>query len=252
MNAKKLRSNSRFAVVALALLALAACDPFAKEKAEQAEKTRIECLEKICYGDVIPKFDSTKDAILKLNGQWYVGPKEYFSSGINGASFFWWEGKPSSSAMAVTKDMQTLLNDGKGDELSIEIFLSGRERWPTPNVGKPWEARSWEAQFEKLQKDGLQISRQQVRPDLEVITFVKADGKPYDTTFYIATKQKNIRGADLPGISCLSATETCSTGDFWQDDVYARLRFHTKHAQDWPAIHQEVIRILNLAKIVQS
>jgi hypothetical protein len=88
MKAKKIRLTSHVAVVALALLALTACDPFAKEKAEQAEKTRIECLDKLCYGDIIPKFDSTKDSILKLNGQWYVGPKEYFSSGINGAYFF--------------------------------------------------------------------------------------------------------------------------------------------------------------------
>lgn len=240
----------RVASAVFCLFALTGCGPSEKQLAARAEATRIDCLDKICYGDVAPKVDNMKEVTLKLNGQWYAGPKEYFSSGINGAYFFWWEGKPRSSAMPVPKDMQTLLNDGKGDESSIEIFLTGRQRWPTPNVAKPWEARGWEAQFEKLQRDGFKISRQQVRPDLEVVTFVKADGKPYNTTFYIATRQKNMRGADLPGISCLSVTETCSTSDFWQDDVYARLRFHIKHAQDWPAIHQEVIRVLNLAKKV--
>lgn len=252
MNAKQIQLMSRCAVTALTLLALTACDPFAKEKAEHAEKTRIECLDKICYGDVAPKFDHLNEALLKLNGQWYLGPKEYFSTGNPVSGFEWWEHKPISRGMKRPPEMQALAVDGKGYDFSIEIFLTGRQSWPTPNVEKPWEARGWEAQFQKLQKDGFKISRQQVRSDLEVVTFVKPDGKPYNTTFYIATKQKNIRGADLPGISCLSVTETCSTGDFWQEDVYTRLRFHIKHAQDWPAIHQEVIRVLNLAKKVQS
>lgn len=239
----------RLAGTALSLVVLTACDPFAKEKAEQAEKTRIDCLDKICYGDVAPKFDHMNEAPLKLNGQWYVGPKEYFtSSGARG--FEWWEHKPISAAMKRPPEMQALAVDGKGYDFSIEIFLTGRQSWPTPNVEKPWEARGWEAQFEKLQKDGLMITRQQVRADLEVVSFVSADGKPHDAAFYIATKQKNIRGADLPGISCSSSSKTCGTGDFWQEDVYARLRFHIKHAQDWPAIHQEVIRVLNLAKKV--
>ena len=230
----------------LCLLAMTGCGPSKKQLAARAEATRIDCLDKICYGDVAPKIDNTKDAVLKLNGQWYTGPKMYFSTGMNGGGFYW------ASKHPMFKGGQYHESNQDHSDKAIEIFLTGRQRWPTPNVAEPWEARGWEAQFEKLVKDGLKISRQQVRPDLEVVTFVKADGKPYDTTYYIATTQKNIRGADLPGISCLSVTETCSTGDFWQDDVYARLRFHIKHAQDWPAIHQEVIRVLNLAKKVQS
>ena len=251
MKAIQIQWMPRVASAALCLLALTGCGPSEKQLAARAEATRIDCLDKICYGDVAPKIDNTKDAVLKLNGQWYVGPKQYFtSSGARG--FIWWKRKPLTTVESRPPELAALIADGKGYDFSIEIFLTGRQSWPTPNVEKPWEARGWEAQFEKLVKDGLKISRQQVRPDLEVVTFVKADGKPYDTTFYIATKQKNMRGADLPGISCLSVTETCSTGDFWQDDVYARLRFHIKHAQDWPAIHQEVIRVLNLAKKVQS
>lgn len=190
MNAKQIQLMSRCAVTALTLLALTACDPFAKEKAEHAERTRIECLDKICYGDVAPKFDHLNEALLKLNGQWYLGPKEYFSTGNPVSGFEWWEHKPISRGMKRPPEMQALAVDGKGYDFSIEIFLTGRQSWPTPNVEKPWEARGWEAQFEKLQRDGFKISRQQVRPDLEVVTFVKADGTPYNTTFYIATKQK--------------------------------------------------------------
>lgn len=141
MTVLRTRLLQSMALALFTVLTMTGCGPSEKQPAAQAEATRIDCLDKICYGDVAPKIDYMKEEILKLNGQWYVGPKEYFSSGINGAYFFWWEGKPRSSAMPVPKDMQTLLNDGKGDELSIEIFLTGRQRWPTPNVAKPWEAR---------------------------------------------------------------------------------------------------------------
>ena len=245
MKAIQIQWMPHIASAALCLLAMTGCGPSEKQLAARAEATRIDCLDKICTGDVAPPRNELTDDLIKLNGQWYVGPKEYFSS-VRSSGFYW----PSKHPMFKGGNYPER-GQGVADAV-IEIFLIGRQSWPTPNVEKPWEARGWEAQFEKLVRDGLKISRQQVRPDLEVVTFVKADGKPYDTTFYIATKQKNIRGADLPGISCLSITETCSTGDFWQDDVYARLRFHIKHAQDWPAIHQEVIRVLNLAKKVQS
>ncbi len=233
----------------LCVLVMTGCGPSEKQLAAQAEAIRIDCLDKICpgNGDVEPKRDHTKDALLKLNGQWYLGPKEYFASG-SGAAFYW----PSKTPFTGTPDGQPWPEQRQSyADVAIEIFFTGRQSWPTPNVAKPWEGRGWEAQFEKLVKDGLKISRQQVRSDLEVVSFATADGKPYDAEFYIATKQKNIRGADLPGISCSSASKTCTTGDFWQDDVYARLRFHIKHAQDWPAIHQEVICVLNLAKKVQ-
>ena len=144
-------------------------------------------------GMLRPKVDDTKDELLKLNGQWYISPKKYFSS-VRSSGFYWPGKQPMFKGGNYPERGQDVAN------AVIEIFLIGRQSWPTPNVEKAWEPRNWEAQFEKLVMDGLKISRQQVRPDLEVVTFVKADGKPYDTTFYIATKKKNIRGADLPGI----------------------------------------------------
>jgi hypothetical protein len=36
------------------LVAIAGCDPFEKGRKEQAEKTRIECLDKVCEGDSPP------------------------------------------------------------------------------------------------------------------------------------------------------------------------------------------------------
>jgi len=81
----------------LALL-LAGCQPSEQQRAKWAEEKRIECLDKLCEGDKPPQPQPGMVSI-KLNGQWFVGPEEYFSSGINGASFEWWDHKPLSRSM---------------------------------------------------------------------------------------------------------------------------------------------------------
>lgn len=58
---------------------LAACEPSKEKQAQLAEEKRVECLDKFCEGDVVPRRDFAKDGLLKLNGQWYLGPKEYLA-----------------------------------------------------------------------------------------------------------------------------------------------------------------------------
>ena len=252
----KRTSLTRWPVTALlVLLSLSACGPSDKQRAAGAEEQRVQCLDKLCYGDVIPKFDSTKDAIMKVNGQWYVGPKEYFSTGNPISGFEWWEHKPISRGIERPPEMQALAVAGEGYDFSIEIFLTGRQSWPTPNVAKPWEAGTWTKEFNRIQAEGLRMQRKTVTPQLDVISFFYADGKAYDTTYYVATQQKSIRGSEPPIASCrtdiLNPNARCFSNEFWQPDVFADFRFRAKHAPDWPAIHQEIIRVLNLAKKVQ-
>jgi hypothetical protein len=241
-----------FFVLALGV-GLTACGPSEKQLAAGAEATRVDCLDKICpgNGDVTPKIDSTKDAILKLNGQWYVGPKEYFASG-EGAAFYW----PSKTPFTGKPDGQSWPEQRQPFyDVAIEIFFTGRQRWPTPNVEKPWEGATWAKEFNRIQAEGLRMQRKTVTAQLDVISFFYADGKAYDTTYYVATQQKSIRGSEPPVASCrtdiLNPNARCSSNEFWQPDVFADFRFRAKHAPDWPAIHQEIVRVLNLAKKVQ-
>ena len=254
MNLLKHNFVTKLLALGFTLLGLTACDPFEKQRAEQAEKTRIECLDKLCYGDVLPvKIPNT--AIFKLNGQWYVGPNEYYtSSGPRG--FIWWQHQPLSSGSTQPPELETLIADGKGYDVSIEIFFTGRQRWPTPNVEKPWEAGTWVKEFDRIQAEGLRMQWKTVTPQLDIVSFSYANGKAYDTTYYVASQQKNIRGGEAPVAICrsdkLNPNARCFASAFWQDDVLADFRFRAKHAQDWPAIHQEIIRTLNLAKKEQS
>lgn len=252
MKASQIKRLLSLAAPAFSVVVLTACGPSEKQLAERAEAARIDCLDKICpgNGEVTPKFDYTKDALLKLNGEWYVGPKEYFSSGHNGAVFYWPSKQPGFKGGAYPEEKQ------KFYEKSIEIFLTGRHRWPTPNVEKPWEGATWAKRISRMESEGYQTERTKLNPSLELVRFRFPDGKTYSTNFYVATEERRVRGGEPPVLACDVSTpphpqDSCTAGEYWQADVYADFRFRAKHASDWPEIHQEIIRVLNLANKVQ-
>jgi hypothetical protein len=233
-------------------LALAACGPNESQKQEIAEKKRIECLDMLCDGDVEPKREIAKEVVFKRNGQWYVAPKDYFAAG-DGAAGFYWPGR------------QPLYNAGRSPEIqgkkfydvAVEIFLTGRQRWPEPQVEKPWErVEGMPPYWRELQSRGMTIKRNPVAPNLERVEFTKADGTRDRTVYYVATEQKRLRGNGPPILSCDVSMpphphDRCFGGGYWQNDVLADFRFRATHAADWPAIHQEIVRVLNLAKKAQ-
>lgn len=235
--------------VLAAVFVLGACGPNDSQKQEIAEKKRIECLDKFCEGDVEPTRRIASEVALKLYGQWYIAPKYYYSTGMNGAAFYW----PSR------KNREDVPQNERVDAYAhtVEILLTGRQRWPDPHFKMPWKGESWEARFSELQKQGLRIERQTLRPELERIRFFDAQGHQYRLEYYLATQQRKVRGDGVPGVACdlpdqkPRALPRCTGGVFWQEDIYADFRFHAQHAADWPAIHQEIVRILNLAKKVQ-
>lgn len=246
------RMNSIKCVLVTSLIALVACGPSEKERAVIAEQRRIDCLDKFCQGDLEPKRNMATEVALKLNGEWYVGPKEYFSTGKNGGGFYWPSKHPMFRGGNYPEGMQEFPSK------AIEIFLTGRQRWALPQTITPWNGRGWEGRFDELQKQGLHILRKQLTPELERVSFIDTQGKQYRHEYFLLTQQRNTRGDGLPGVACdlhAGATpnsyHTCTGADFWQEDVFADFRFHVQHAEDWPAIHAEVLRVINLLKKVQ-
>ena len=63
------------------------------------------------------------------------------------------------------------------------------------------------------------------------------------------------RGDGPPIAFCLNEPpghySNCAATEFWQPDIYADFQFSAKDAKDWPEIHQEIIRVLNLLQKVQ-
>ena len=249
MKASLTRTGIGAAGFALGLMCLSACDPFEKQRVAGAEEQRIQCLDKLCYGDTPPR-QEPDTAIFKLNGQWYVGPTEYFSSGRNGGGFYWPSKHPMFKGGSYPERGQDVADS------VIEIFFTGRQRWPTPNLEKPWEGLPWTKKVERMGTDGFSMERVQLSPILDKVHFRQADGKLYDAEFFIAIQEKRMRGAEPPVLACTISIprrtdDSCKSGEYWQPDVYADFRISAKHANDWPAIHQEIIRVLNLAKKVQ-
>lgn len=228
------------ATTGLCLLVMTACGPSEKQLAAQAEATRIDCLDKICAGDVAPKFDHMNEALLKLNGQWYLGPLEYFtSSGPRG--FIWWKQKPMTTVESQPPELEALIKDGKGYDFSIEIFL-----------GTPKEAAPQKSMYQTLleiEKKGLLLEKQTLRSGLQV--WRTRENNRLETWF-VATSLKKPTG-DLPTIACRGddpINYRCTGGFRLSPDVVASMRFRAVHGSDWPEIYAETTRILNLLKKV--
>ena len=235
------------ACLALCVTVLTACGPSEQRKAELAEQKRVDCLDKLCQGDVEPQHAATEVA-LKLNGEWFIGPRKYFTTGKNGGGFYWPSRHPTYAGGEYPEAQQDFPSK------AIEIFLTGRQRWPDPKIVAPWENGSWEKRFAALQKGGLRMERGQLRPGLERVRFFDAQGQ-YRREYFLATQENLPRGNSLPAIACdlypdsaPKALPWCTGGFFWQEDVYADFRLHAKHANDWPEIYLEITRVLQLLR----
>jgi len=235
--------------VLIGCLLIGACDPFKEQREAAVERKRIDCLDKLCDGDVEPKRNLSTEVAMKLDGQWYVGPKYYYSAGKNGGGFYWPSRHPMFKGGNYPEAGQEF-----GDK-AIEVFLTGRTRWPQPDVLEPWRQDGLTERLDQLRRQGHQLQREQLRPELEVWRVRRSDGAPY-MDFYVATQQKRIRGEAPPTLGCSadrgpSDRNTCAAGEYWRPDIYADFRLSAAHAEDWPEIHSEIVRVLNQLTKVQ-
>ncbi|MDO9314999.1 MAG: hypothetical protein Q7T97_10685 [Burkholderiaceae bacterium] len=220
----------------LAATLLAACGPSDKQKAQWAEEKRIECLDKVCDGDVPPKV-ALDESVMKLNGQWFIAPRRY-AMGFAGLSFYW----PSKTPATGRADGQSYPERGQDFyDVGIEVFLSHHDG-----------AMSGPSRYDHLRQaeaEGRLISKEVPRPELEVWHTRETDGRGpglwYVATQYIATDPN---GAVLSCRSHDPKFDRCVTAFEWKPGIAADMRFRAKHAADWPEIYQETIRVLQLIK----
>lgn len=233
LNGKRMRPLHTFSVALSSMLI--ACGPSETDRAGMVEQRRIECLDKFCEGDVEPKRDMATEAALKLNGQWYVGPKEYFSS-LGRAEFEWWEHKPVSASMKRPPEMQALASAGKGYDYSIEIFLN-----------RPKGTPPYQSLFQTLldlEAKRLVLEKASPRPGLQVWRTQEQGRLP--ETWYVATDLR-LPTNEPPVVVCRGDEPTknrCSGGFLWTPQIAAGVRFRATHAPDWPEIYLEIHRIL--------
>lgn len=230
-------------VAGLALLgAVAGCGPSAQEKAEFAEKKRIECLDKRCSGDVVPPHDYMKDEAFKVNGQWYIGPRVYFGH-YNRAVIYW-----PSKWPAGYEEGRAFPHKGQPFyEVAIELLFRSSHIPPEPRGYKL---------IELAEKQGWIAKRESIRPGLDALTMKHVIGpRGYyidHVTYYVATQLKGPDG--LPPVATCShksATDGGGSGFMWEPGFWVGVRMNQKHCADWPEIYTEIDRVLQQLTVVQ-
>ncbi len=236
--------------------ALWAFGPSEALRAQRAEERRLYCLDKFdtvyCPGEVEPPNpDHMRFVLQKLNGRWFIGPREYFN-GFNAATFYW----PSKTPMSGWPDPATGWPSGKAypesdqdfSEKAIEIFLWSSPANKNPDFGMKY--------LQRMEAQGRVVSKETIKPGLQA-WIVNDEHDPIARIRYVATDfvQKAPNGAYL---SCQGTnpethpeTATCTTGDVLIPGISWDTRFSGKHAQDWPQIYSEIIRVLSLLKETQ-
>lgn len=237
-----------YCVFGLAQL-LAACSPSPEDIAKYKEEERLRCLDHLCEGDKLPQYDYWKNALLKLNGQWFIGTKKYFSGGFNGATFYW----PSKTPGHTSGDFpeRALVLAGKGDMAKVWIFL---RHYPFP---KP-KTTVYQFLLNEEQRGLLLEKFMSPADDQEIWRVYDDPSRKFVSRYYVA---KNLEyappGSGYPVLSCRDRTEyqessTCTAGFMWREGISVDIRVHQRHAYDWPAIYQEIVRVLGLLEPVKN
>lgn len=220
---------------------LASCGPSQEDRARALEERRVECLEKRCEGDVLPNHDQTTDAVMKIGGQWFIGPSKYFSDFNRAAYFEWWQHRPLERGVPRPVDAQAVAVSGRGQEIVISIHLS-REQ-----LGDAGSNMS--RAFKAAQTQGRVISQSEPRPGLEVWK-VRSTRDSTPETWFVATAHVS-EDPDGALLSCWNVDDqktACTTGFKVTPGVVADVRLSPLNAADWPEIRLEVTRVLRLLK----
>ncbi|NKF23345.1 hypothetical protein [Solimonas marina] len=233
-----MRAYLRVLLFLLAYIGLTACDS-EQRTARYNERIKRECLNRICKGDRLPDFDKTTESVFKIGGHFLVAPSAYGFAPYGSAAFYW----PSKVPMR-QGDRATEFIPSKPGVLSnyfdvaIEFFIKASD-----STGETYGF------IENAQKQKKMVRRKQIRPDLERVEVEDPVGVNGISTFYVATGQKTPSGLP-PATACRDAYtyEACTSGFVWKDGLRVYVRFNHRHAQDWPEIYREIVRVLNQVK----
>lgn len=230
---------------AIGLLAftLAACEPSEAERARIAEQNRLLCLDEKCSGDVTPAYDHRKYDLLKIGGEWYIGPEEYYSAGIQGASFFWWEHRAFSKRMKLPDGLALAMLRGEGSGYTVKISMLGRVVPPEPTGYRVIQSAT---------QNGWIAERSTIRPGFERVRLTSdaksASGWRLDQySYYIASDQRGPDG--LPPVARCNhehPKDSCTTGFRSEYGFMVGAGWNQRHFLDFPEIYAEVVRIYSL------
>lgn len=231
------------------LLLLTACERVEQLKAKRVADKRLECLDKVCEGDVLPKYDTMRYTLFKRGGQLFLAPQEY--GGTSGVLQFFWPSKTPANKYGGEKDAPEFTPSKPGQnsnfyDVGIEIHLR--------STSFPSEPRGYRL-IEMAQAKDWIANRTTVRKGLDQVRMKPVpgpDGRRIDyVTYYIATEIKGLDGLPPVGVCSHDDSRNGGGGGFmWRDGVFAGISMNQKHCNDWPEIYTEVVRVLQLINMV--
>lgn len=216
--------------VLVLVVGLTACGPSEKQLADQ---TQIECLDKLCYGDVLPK-TSPANSVVKIGGRYFSVPKEY-GNGLIGLVFYC----PSKTPLTGPAHEKDSLEKGlKPFHTRIEMFPKS-----TP---APIELSDLVATAVEQGRPTTPVSRSK---DLEVITVQLRPEPTNQTSIFIARNATFPSGKPaVAGCGRREPDDVCSAYFAWDKNLSVTVRFNQRHAEDWPQIYAEIARVMSLVK----
>ncbi|WP_263556517.1 hypothetical protein [Paucibacter sp. B2R-40] len=212
-------------------LTLFGCGPFEQQKAEQR---RIDCLNKPCEGDVVPKVSAGNEA-MKVGGRYFSVPKAY-RDGFTGVNFYWPSKTPNTGPP--TEGGAFPEKGQRFYEAAIELFFVDEPA--------PIELSDMIAMAEKKGRPVTLVSQS---TNLDVVTVQLREQPTELSTIYIA-KCASYPSGKPAAMGCTHARkdDRCSAYFAWGQGMHISVRFNQGHAQDWPQIYAEIERVLALVK----
>lgn len=236
-------------VVAFTLLG---CRPSAEEEAKAAARLKAEaqrqeelCRDRADCGEKPPaglKVDYSKHALRKWNNHWFLVPRDYDAA--QGMGFLW----PLERAR---------LKGPSGYDpnvWAIELHIRSHDIPPEP--------RGY-VRIQLAEREGRVSNRVTLRPGLDRLQYRYVDdetGKPSLSpsdvfTEYVATDRRDPEGQP-PVLRCKTnpadPKQAGGGGGFmWRDGIYVEVLIRAGNiCEDWPAIYDEVIRVLQMTEKV--
>jgi hypothetical protein len=239
-----MRAYPGIAIVGLALLATS-CEPNSQGPSSGIRTgVSAPCPDSFCSGEALPPHDHLKQYPIKISGQWYLAPRNYFG-GTARAGFTWYAGKSYSATDTIPTGPESASHATTASAHSVEIFLSA-PRTGVKSVGS--ETIEW------AERNGGVLKVTSLGPGLlryEMNAIAGPDGDRLDRfRYYVATKLQGPDGRP-PVAKCESDYRGGgSFGIAWRDDIFVGVRMGQSHCAAFPEIYLEVIRILGLIQKV--
>ena len=207
------------------------CKPSAEELAQAEARKKEHCLNHPCEGDIDPKRDETESAF-KANGRWFVGPTEYWGGWKTGG-FYWPSRTPVYTARKDFPERVEVLS-GRFPDVAIDVFVGSLP---------PGLTEMYPEVLERAEKQYGIASRDMLRPGFERVVQTRVPGG--HTHNYIAHNVKT--PARVPALVNCHPKTFCSMRFAW-NGLTVDTRFNHRHAQDWPEIFAEILRVLTLLR----